>query len=108
MKHTVLLTEDAAADLADIVDYVAVADGPLRASRVLDQFETTLARLEDLPERGAHPPELLEVGIREYREVFFKPYRVIYRVQSPSVWVYVVVDGRREMQRLLARRLLGA
>ena len=108
MNHTVLLTEDAAADLADIVDYVAAADGPLRARRVLDRFETTLAHLEGFPERGAHPPELLELGIREYREVFFKPYRVIYRVQSPSVWVLVIADGRREMQRLLARRLLGA
>jgi toxin ParE1/3/4 len=108
MKHAVRLTEDAAADLADIVDYVVAADGPLRARRVLDQFETTIARLEELPERGPHPPELLALGIREYREVFFKPYRVIYRVQAPSVWVYVVADGRRDMQRLLARRLLGA
>ena len=107
MKHAVLLTEDAAADLADIVDYVVAADGPQRARRVLDQFETTIARLEELSERGPHPPELLALGIREYREVFFKPYRVIYRVQAPSVWVYVVADGRRDMQRLLARRLLG-
>jgi toxin ParE1/3/4 len=108
MKHAVLLTEDAAADLADIVDYVVDADGPLRARRVLDQFETMIARPEELPERGVHPPELLSLGIREYCEVFFKPYRVIYRVQAPSVWVYVVADGRRDMQRLLARRLLGA
>jgi toxin ParE1/3/4 len=107
MKHAVLLTEDAAADLADIVDYVVAADGPLRARRVLDQFETTIAHLEELSERGSHPPELLALGIRDYREVFFKPYRVIYRVQAPSVWVYVVADGRRDMQRLLARRLLG-
>jgi toxin ParE1/3/4 len=108
MKHAVLLTEDAAADLADIVDYVVAADGPLRARRVLDRFETTITRLEELPERGPHPPELLSLGIREYREVFFKPYRVIYRVQAPSVWVFVIADGRRDMQRLLARRLLGA
>lgn len=108
MKHTVLLTEGAAADLADIVEYVAAADGSLRAGRVLDAFEKTLARLEDLPERGAHPAELLVLGIREYREVFFKPYRVIYRVQASSVWVYVIADGRRDMQGLLSRRLLGA
>lgn len=107
MKHAVLLTENAVADLADIVDYVAAADVPLRARRVLDQFESTIARLEELPERGSHPPELLALGIREYREVFFKPYRVIYRAQVPSVWVYVVADGRRDMQRLLSRRLLS-
>ena len=106
MKHSVQLTEGAAADLADIVDYVAASDGPLRARRVLDQFESTLGKLEELPARGAHPPELMALGIRDYREVFFKPYRVIYRVQSPTVWVYVIADGRRDMQQLLARRLL--
>ncbi|MGB5104207.1 MAG: type II toxin-antitoxin system RelE/ParE family toxin [Steroidobacteraceae bacterium] len=103
-----LLTEDAAADLAGIIDYVTAANGPLRAGRMLDQFDRTLVRLEDLPERGAHPAELLALGIREYREVFFKPYRVIYRVQAPTVWVYVIADGRRDMQGLLSRRLLGA
>jgi toxin ParE1/3/4 len=106
MKHSVQLTEDAAADLADIVDYVAASDGPLRARRVLDQFESTLGKLEELPARGAHPPELMALGIRDYREVFFKPYRVIYRVQSLTVWVYLIADGRRDMQQLLARRLL--
>jgi toxin ParE1/3/4 len=42
-----------------------------------------LAVAEDLatfPERGTHPWELLAVGVREYQQVFFKPYRVIYRV----------------------------
>ena len=108
MRHSVQLTEAAAADLADIVDYVAAADGALRARRVLDQFESTLGKLEELPARGAHPPELTALGIRDYREVFFKPYRVIYRVQSQTVWVYFIADGRRDMQQLLARRLLGA
>ena len=38
----------------------------------------------------------------------FKPYRLIYRVHSKQVIVYVVTDGRRDMASLLARRLLGA
>jgi toxin ParE1/3/4 len=38
--------------------------------------------------------------------VFFKPYRLIYRVVDARVIVYLIVDGRRDMQSLLARRLL--
>jgi len=48
------------------------------------------------------------VGISEYRQVFLKPYRLIYRVHSKQVIVYVVTDDRRDMASLLARRLLGA
>ncbi len=60
------------------------------------------------PERGSYPPELLALGIREYRQAFFKPYRVIYRVIGKQVIIYVITDGRRDMKSLLARRLLGA
>lgn len=48
------------------------------------------------------------MGIREYRQTFFKPYRVIYRVIGQRVYIYLIADGRRDMQTLLARRLLGA
>ena len=40
------------------------------------------------------------------REVHFKPYRIVYRVLGEDVYVYLVADGRREMQALLSRRLL--
>ena len=64
--------------------------------------------LARLPERGSFPKELLALGIKEYRQVFFKPYRVIYRVMGEQVIVYLIVDGRRDMQAVLARRLLSA
>jgi hypothetical protein len=44
----------------------------------LKQIEKTFSRLSKFPDRGTHPKELLALGIREYREVFFKPYRIIY------------------------------
>jgi len=47
-------------------------------------------------------------GIREYREVYFKPYRIIYRVCPEGVYAMVIADGRRDMQSLLQRRLLQA
>jgi toxin ParE1/3/4 len=61
-----------------------------------------------LPERGSYPKELLALGIKEYRQTFFKPYRAIYRIVGRRVYVYLIADGRRDMQSLLARRLLGA
>ena len=36
---------------------------------------------------GAYPKELLAIGLREYREIFFKPYRIIYRVVDENVYV---------------------
>jgi toxin ParE1/3/4 len=80
MGFKVLLTEDAAADLTDIYEYIVIYDSPGRAEYVLQQIEKNLLSLIEFPERGVYPKELLKLGIREYREIFFKPYRIIYRI----------------------------
>jgi toxin ParE1/3/4 len=59
------------------------------------------------PTRGSPPKELRALGDKEYRQVFFKPYRLIYRVVGQQVVIYLIADGLRDTQSLLARRLLG-
>ena len=73
---------------------------------MLDRISEAFQKLTELPERGTHPKELSALGIREFREVFYKPYRIIYRMERRTVYVYLIADGRREMQTLLSRRLL--
>jgi toxin ParE1/3/4 len=107
-RFEVLLTEDAVRDLEEIHDYVSGRDGDLKAAHVLDRLEEAMAALARFPGRGSHPDELLALGIREYRQTFFKPYRVIYRVAGRRVYIYLIADGQRDMQTLLARRLFGA
>lgn len=52
------------------------------------------------------PPELDRIGVTTYREVHFQPYRIIYEFSGPEVFIHGVLDGRRDMQSLLQRRLL--
>ena len=108
--YEVVLTEDAQQDLQELYDCIAETDAPAKANNVLDRIEQLLATFAHMPERGAWTKELLALGIREYRETYFKPYRVIYRViQSDKrrmVCVYLIVNGRRDMQALLQRRML--
>jgi toxin ParE1/3/4 len=108
MPFAVWLTIDAARDLEELYDYIAGHDSPRRADYVLDQIEKAFSTLSEFSERGVHPKELLKLGIREYREIFFKPYRIIYRVIDKNVYVLLIVDGRRDMHSLLQRRLLDA
>ena len=106
-KYRVLLTHGAEQDLESIHDYIAEFDGPASADYVLNQVMAAAEKLAVMPERGSYPKELVGLGIKEYRQVFFKPYRLIYRVMDADVVVYVIADGRRDMQSLLTRRLLG-
>ena len=107
MPFQVVVTEDAENDLEDIVTYIARHDSPRAAQHVLSRILDIADSLATVPTRGTPPKELRALGDQEYRQVFFKPYRLIYRVVGQQVVIYVITDGRRDMQSLLARRLLG-
>lgn len=107
-RYEVLIIKGAEQDLESIYDYIAEFDTPANADFVLDRLMKVVDSLATFPERGSHPKELLALGIREYRQTAFKPYRVIYRVIGKRVYIFQIADGRRDMQSLLARRLLVA
>jgi toxin ParE1/3/4 len=106
MKFTVYLIEEAEADLLDIYHYVAQNDSVENADRLLDRLEDTILKLSTMPLRGHIPPELERIGVLEFREVFFKPYRIIYQIVKSNVYVHCILDGRRDLQDLLQQRVL--
>ena len=104
----VLLTAGAEQDLEAIYDYIADYDAIENADYVLEKIMALFDSLSQFPERGNYPKELLELGIKTFRQVAFKPYRVIYRVAHKQVFVYIIADDRRDLQGLVLRRLLCA
>lgn len=108
MQFSVQLTDDAANDLNEIHEYIASHDGLIRANAWLDSVGRVFTRLSNTPNRGSYPKELLALGIQEYRQMHWKPYRIIYRVAGQTVYVFLISDGRRDMRSLLERRLFEA
>jgi toxin ParE1/3/4 len=106
-SHHIRLAKVAKKDLQEIHDYVAEFDSEANAERLTDKIIASIETLSNFPERGSVPSDLLDIGIRDYRQIFFKPYRIIYRVSGKLVTVYGVLDGRRSLQTLLSRRLLS-
>jgi len=107
MAFQVVIPEDAERDLEDIVNYIAKHDSRRGAEHVLSRILGIADCLTIQPTRGSSPKELRALGDQECRQIFFKPYRLIYRVVKHQVVVYLIADGWRDMQTLLARRLLG-
>ena len=106
MAYRVLLVEDAERDIEEIFAYIMRNDSIDRAEAVLDALEEVCVSLSDFPERGNIPKELQEIGITVYREIHFKPYRIIYRIIGRDGVIHGVFDGRRDMESLLQRRML--
>lgn len=107
MKYTVEFTDAASRDLKDITRYIRQNSGSGIAKQILSDLSSRIDSLRDLPERGNIPKEMLEIGPHSFRELHYKPYRILYSTRDNVVTVLLVADGRRDMQTLLRHRLLN-
>lgn len=110
-RYAVEITAGAEQDLEDLVSFVASHDSRGKAATLLDRILSTADTLATAPQRGSVPRELQALGIREYRQTMFKPYRLIYTVREHprrAVYIVLIADGRRDMAGVLQRRLLAA
>jgi len=106
MRFTVHLVEDAEKDLLDIYQYIAMNDSVEQADTLLDYIEEAVQKLETFPLRGHIPPELERIGVFDFKEIHYKPFRIIYEIRTTEVFVHCVLDGRRDLQELLQKRVL--
>jgi addiction module RelE/StbE family toxin len=101
----VIWTQAAVRDLEEIVSFVA-SDSPRASERLLEKVRAKAGSLETNPRRGRIVPELQRMGIRTWRELVVRPYRLLYRVKGNAVVVLAVFDGRRDLEDVLLERLV--
>ncbi len=106
---SVFIAEAASDDLQAIYNHRLAQrgrDGVDGADTLLDNLYTAMEGLAQFPLRGPLPPELESVGIKEWRQLSYPPFRIIYAVEDDAVTIAVVADGRRDFSNLLEQRLL--
>lgn len=106
MSLPVIVLREAERDLEDIVDFIADHDSAENARHILQSLDDVIRRLANLPSRGNISKELRDLGLTQFREAHYKPYRIVYRIREDAVVVHCILDGRRDMQSLLRHRLL--
>ncbi len=106
MRYEIFVSEEAEKDIIDIWSHIALNDCLENADYVLNGIEKVISSLETMPRRGHLPPELERISVFNYLEVHYKPYRIIYQICGTSINIYCVMDGRRDVQSVLCRRLL--
>ncbi len=78
--------------LTEIEDYIS-KDSSERAARFVNQLiERAEAVLSDKPQAGRIVPEIANPNIRE---LIFKNYRIVYRLNENNVEILTVFEGHR-------------
>lgn len=93
----VIWTSPALNDLNEIAEYIALTN--LSAAKKLTQkIFDKISRLENHPESGKRPQELVNLN---YREVNANPCRIFYKVDNDKVYILHVMRQERDLRRFL-------
>jgi len=104
-RFKVYWSKEATIDLGEIVDYIS-KDRVSAAKSVYKKIKLKCRQLNEAPERCRRVPELSDIGIENYREVIVSPYRIIFKLTEAAVYVFAVIDGRRDVESVLFDRFL--
>lgn len=105
-KHEVLWLKSAIKDLEEIIEYIR-KDDPDIAQEKYWEIKKKAETLSDHSLKGRIIPELATQNIQIFRELIAKPWRIIYRIEDDRVFVYAVIDGRRDFEDILLNILVN-
>jgi toxin ParE1/3/4 len=86
-------SEPALDDLRDIVNFVA-RDSPAYAVKLGNRIAQAPRHLATFPRLGSIVPEL---ATDQIRELWVRPYRIIYQVRGEDCFILAVVHGSRDL-----------
>ena len=88
----VIWTQESILQLIEIEDFIS-NDSPKRAAEFVDEIiDHTKATLSDTPSIGRIVPEIINANIRE---LIFKKYHIVYRVNKNNIEILTVFEGHR-------------
>lgn len=108
-KWDVRFTAAAADHMREIAHYLLENEGRNFAREFTAELRNVgKERLETLPLKGRTVPEL-ETLTREFREIRYKSYRLIYRAnpRTLTVRILLVAHEKRSIDDILLRTILG-
>ena len=106
LKFKVSIVSSAEEDLFELYQYVYFNDSEEKAEKLYSKLYEKCLLLQEYPNRGHVPPELNLLGVNDFLELSYKSYRIIYQIIEKAVFIHCILDGRRDMQKLLQERLI--
>lgn len=94
MQCDIVWLNQARDDILSVLEFIA-ADSPNAALRYIDDLEAHVNQLSDFPDSG-------RLYNDRYRCLVFRNHLIFYRAELDIVTIVTVIDGRRDLSRILA------
>jgi toxin ParE1/3/4 len=106
MSLKVVILESAEHDLKELRSYIVKNFSLKTWQNTYDKIKEVIRNLKTFPYTGSIPEELEKLNLSQYRQVISGMNRIIYEVRQDTLYIHIIVDGRRDLTSLLTRRLL--
>lgn len=93
-------------DLRDLRRYILRAFGEATWQASYRKIKETVRLLQETPEIGHVPDELIDMQFDHYRQLLSGKNRILYEIRDDALYIHIICDERRDMRSLLARRLV--
>jgi toxin ParE1/3/4 len=102
----VVILDSAEQDLKELRSYVVKNFSQATWLKTYSKLKESIRNLATFPLLGAVPPELESLNLNQYRQIVSGMNRVIYEPRADAVYIYMIVDTRRDLETLLMQRLM--
>lgn len=102
----VVFLQSARTDLQELRRKPITRFGSQAWREALARIQREVGQLESFPHKSSIPPELAELGAPNYRQIVSGMCRIIYEINDQTISIHLVVDTRRDLKDVLAKRLL--
>ena len=102
----VVILDSAEQDLKELRSYVVKNFPQATWLKTYSKLKESIRNLATFPLLGAVPPELESLNMNQYRQIISGMNRVIYEPRADAVYIYMIVDTRRDLETLLMQRLM--
>jgi plasmid stabilization system protein ParE len=105
MTYQVVFLESAEYDLKELRNYIIKNFSLKTWKATYSKIKTTTINHKKFPYSGSIPEELEKLNFDQYRQVISGMNRIIYEIRQNIVYIYIIVDSRQDLKRLLSKRL---
>jgi toxin ParE1/3/4 len=106
MKHEIIWSKDAGDELAEIISYIKYNTGKITAEKIYLKIMNEIKRVSENAAGRRIAPSLKEFGINYIHQLNINPWIVFYKAEKNRMEIISIIDGRRNLEEILYKKLL--
>lgn len=106
MKYRINWSKDAEEEFIEIVLWYKYNAGKNVARKIYSKINLRIKKLKNMPGMGKPVQILKDIGVNDYRQIIHDNWIIYYRVEGQNINIISVIDGRRNLEEILYKKII--